>query len=261
MNTHANILVVSPEMTVAIGRGPFETATVPDKAVAVAYGLGAIDVAATVRFTADPVEILSAEEAGGTRIVLLIAASGLDRIDARTRPGLGERPAFHLPPDLRAIVLALRDCAAGGAAGDIYRSAKAIELLMETWRLLDAGDLVRADDQGQLTCGDSRRLVAAREIIDGRWSEKLSLDTIARQVGLNREKLTRGFREMFACTVAEAIAERRLVQASRMLLTTDLPVSSIGYENGYLNNASFARAFGRRFGLPPSDFRAQRLAA
>jgi AraC family transcriptional activator of pyochelin receptor len=47
-----------------------------------------------------------------------------------------------------------------------------------------------------------------------------------------------------------------------MLRTTDLPVSSIGYENGYLNNASFARAFSRRFGLSPSDFRAcQGLAA
>ena len=34
-----------------------------------------------------------------------------------------------------------------------------------------------------------------------------------------------------------------------MLLTTDKPVSSIGYENGYLNNASFARAFSRRFGV------------
>ena len=46
-----------------------------------------------------------------------------------------------------------------------------------------------------------------------------------------------------------------------MLLTTDQPVSSIGYANGYLNNASFARAFGRRYGVTPSTFRACGVAA
>ncbi len=66
---------------------------------------------------------------------------------------------------------------------------------------------------------------------------------------------------MFRCSIGEALAEQRLSQASRMLLTTDLPVSSVGYENGYLNNASFARAFGRRFGKSPSDFRIDQAAA
>ena len=98
-------------------------------------------------------------------------------------------------------------------------------------------------------------------MIDERWSEKLTLDKIARACGLNRAKLTRGFRDMFSCSIAEAIAEQRLSQAKRMLMTTNLPISSIGYENGYLNNASFARAFGRRFGVSPSDFRACQFAA
>lgn len=255
-------LVVSPELTVLIGRGPFDAAAAPDCALAVVFGLGAIDVAASVRFEgAGRVAALLAEDAGAARIVLLIAPSGLDRIAASVRPEDAGRLGYHLPTELRVIALTLRDCAIGGEAGDIYRSAKAIELLFESWRLLDAGALVPADDESRLSQSDCRRLMAAREIIETRCSEKLSLDAIARQVGLNREKLTRGFKEMFDCTVAEAIAERRLVQASQMLLTTDLPVSSIGYENGYLNNASFARAFGRRFGLTPSDFRAQRLAA
>ena len=67
---------------------------------------------------------------------------------------------------------------------------------------------------------------------------------------------------MFDCSVAEAIAERRLGGAHQLLLVTDLPVSAIGYRCGYSNNASFARAFSRRFGLAPSQVRAgNRLAA
>jgi AraC family transcriptional activator of pyochelin receptor len=44
-------------------------------------------------------------------------------------------------------------------------------------------------------------------------------------------------------------------------MSTDLPVGLIGYRSGYQNNASFSRAFCRRFGVPPSDFRARPVAA
>jgi AraC family transcriptional activator of pyochelin receptor len=46
-----------------------------------------------------------------------------------------------------------------------------------------------------------------------------------------------------------------------MLLATDLPVSSVGYACGYLSNASFTRAFSRRYGVVPSRLRAEEMAA
>lgn len=255
-------VVVSPELTVLCGRGPFVDAASPEGAVAAAFSFGAIDAPATFTLAgAAAAAGLVSEDTGVTRIILLIAPSGLDRIEGATRPEADSVQAFHLPTDLRAIALALRECERPGEAGDIYRSAKAIELLCETWIGLDTNSMVPVAGDSDLSQADSLRLLAARRLIDERWAEKLSLPSIAAQCGLNREKLTRGFRQMFACSVAEALSERRLTQAGRMLLTTDLPVSSVGYENGYLNNASFARAFGRRFGLSPSDYRAARIAA
>ena len=62
-------------------------------------------------------------------------------------------------------------------------------------------------------------------------------------------------------TVADAITDRRLQGAHRLLLATDLPVSSIGYRCGYSNNASFTRAFSRRFGMAPTRLRAIEAAA
>lgn len=255
-------VVVSPELTVLSGRGPFADVRSPDDAVVAVFSFGAIDAPAvlTLAGAARGAGLVSGDS-GAARILLLIAPPALSRIEARTRPAADQFETFHLPTDLRAIALTLRDHDRDGGAGDIYRSAKAIELLCETWVCLDAGTLVPVAGDSDLSRADSLRLLAARRLIDERWSEKLSLPGIAAQCGLNREKLTRGFREMFACSVTEALSERRLTQAGRMLLTTDLPVSSVGYENGYLNNASFARAFGRRFGLSPSDYRAARVAA
>lgn len=252
-------ITVSPELTILIGRpATYET---PRDAIALAFTLGTIHDSSTASIAGvDRVCALVEREAPGTRVVLLVATAVLVRM-GNALPAADDWHSFHMSCELRTIALALRDCDTDGEAGALYRAAKAVELLCDTLRLRDADLLQPLASNGALSRAHGLRIMAARRVVDERWNEKLSLDQIAALCGLNRESLTRGFREMFDCSVAEAIAERRLSEASRMLLTTDLPVSSIGYENGYGNNASFARAFGRRFGISPSHYRAQRLAA
>jgi AraC family transcriptional activator of pyochelin receptor len=192
------------------------------------------------------------------RLILLLQRDAIERIGGEL---LFSGGGFHLSGELRAIALALLEPTAAVEARPMYRLAKCIEFVCETIRQLHSGELVPLAPEGQLSPADTRRVVAARQIIEERAAEKLTLDYIARSCGLNRSKLTRGFKALFDCTVAEAIAERRLETARRMLLSTDLPVSSIGYVSGYQNNASFTRAFGRRFGRTPSDLRLGDLAA
>ncbi len=255
------VIVVSPELTIVLGADALHDLPSPSGAITISYCLGAIGASATVAMALiEPAAAAGTRPAGASRIDLLVAPAVIARL-AAAPPVDGQEPCRHLTSDLRAIALALRDCAMTGDARDIYRAAKGVELLCETFRLREEGQLVPVAGEGALSQADSRRILAARQLIDERWSEKLPLERIAALCGLNREKLSRGFREMFNCTVAEAIAERRLSQASLMLLTTDLPVALVGYDNGYRNNASFTRAFGRRYGVTPTDYRAGRLAA
>ncbi len=163
---------------------------------------------------------------------------------------------WHLPSEVRAIALAIRDCALPSPACETLRLAKSIELLCAVFATSGDGALVPVDGAGALSAVDAGRIVAARRMIDEQWHEKLTLEGIARACGINRAKLTRGFRAMFASSIADAIAERRLGGARTMLLSTDLPVASVGYACGYLNNASFTRAFSRRFGVAPTQLRA-----
>ncbi len=191
-------------------------------------------------------------------LAIVVTAEACQRI-------FGSVPAddmrWHLPSDIRALVHATLDCKLPGEARDTLRLAKSIETLCATFEHLAADTLVPTDSAGDLSEMDARRIVAARRLIDEHWHEKLTLDSIARACGINRAKLTRGFRAMFDTTVADAIADLRLGGAGRMLRSTDLPVSSIGYKCGYLNNASFTRAFSRRYGVAPTQYRAHRLAA
>lgn len=251
---------VSPEMTMLLGHAPRGDAPTPPSPVALVFEFGGAVALPTVRYEPLPRRDHAADVNGATLLTLLIQKSAFIRIAGCAPPEEAQR-GYHLPADLRAITNALRDCPMTGEALKVYRLAKSIELFCETIRLMAHDQLVPLTSDGQLSVADSRRVIVARRIIDERWAEKLTLDTIARGCGLNRAKLTRAFRQMFDCTIAEAISEKRLQEASRMLRTTDMPVSSIGYESGYLNNASFTRAFGRRFGAPPSNFRACRSAA
>ena len=241
---------VSPEMTLLLGAGPLADAPLPPDHVALVFDPEAHTP--TVKFSTAPSRTFLEAQ---TTLVLVIQSTAFVRVGG----GVPDGEVFHLPSPLRAIAHAIRENSLSGETLQIYRLGKSIELLCETIRMLD--DLLPVAYEGALSIEDTRRVFAARRIIDERWNEKLTLDKIARACGLNRAKLTRGFRDLFKCTIAEAIAETRLTQAKRMLLTTNLPVSSVGYESGYLNNASFARAFGRRFGQSPSDYRACPAAA
>ncbi len=253
----AHVIRVSDELTIITGDAWPKVS--PDDRIHMIYDQAAAGSQARLR-------LMQATEwgrhAGTTGVLLLVCSKAFRRLGGQElRPQ--DRLGYYLPPHCRAITAAIANPlpSLGEAARDAYSTAKAVELLCETLRLLQDCELVPLAPVGMLSLSDSRRIIAARDMIEQHCAEKLTLNGIARSCGINRAKLTRGFRDMFACTIAEAIANRRLQQAGRLLLTTDLPVGCIGHESGFANNASFARAFGRHYGRSPSQYRAAGASA
>lgn len=85
-----------------------------------------------------------------------------------------------------------------------------------------------------------------------------TLDRLAREVSVSRTKLSKVFVECMGISPMAYLLQHRLIDAARMLDSTDLPASAIGYRVGYESEAAFNRAFRRMFGLPPSAWRAER---
>lgn len=240
---------VSPEMLAFVGGGPVAIVPMPPEALVLRFHLGD---APTLTFGA------AIEEADEAVVVLVVASQACRRLFGNVPEGACR---WHLPAELAMLALAIRDCPLPEPARATLRLAKSIELLCATFTHLSAGGLIAADGTSHMSGQDAARLAAARRLVDERWQEKLTLNEIARACGLNRAKLTRGFREAFGSTVADAIATRRLEGAHKLLIATDLPVSSIGYRCGYSNNASFTRAFARRYGVAPTRMRLMDVAA
>lgn len=245
---------VSPEMLSFIGAGPLPPSSWPEEPAVFSFGGLAESGMPSVKFDPSPAIAVDDRDA---HLVFVVSRAAIARIVGSVPDG----GVWHLPSAMREMAVAIRDCAAPAAMGDTLRLAKSIELLCAVLEHLGRGVLIQADGDGALCESDARRIAAARRLIDERWHEKLTLDAIARACGLNRGKLTRGFRSMYDCTVADALTEQRLAGARRMLQATDLPVSAIGYRCGYLNNASFTRAFARHVGVAPTRWRAARGVA
>lgn len=251
---------VSPEMLALVGTGDIGVHRWPHDPVVLEIRFGDVLTPAQLLYH----DGLRPEALGldrdEQRLLQIVARSACLRLLGRALDWEGGAIRY-LPAGLQSIALAIRDCRLPLAAAVPYRLAKNIELFCEIIEAERSGALGLDAPPPGLTSADRERLAAARQLIEQKWSEKLTLEQIARSCGINRSKLARGFRELYHCTVTEALAERRLAEARRQLIATDLPVALIGYRNGYRNNAAFTRAFGRRFGLSPSNFRSAGVAA
>ena len=248
------IIEVSPEMLTLHGAGDVGGHRWPPRSVAFE-----IDEKLETTFHQSPERTILNQKAGSNRLILIVDRAACERVNAAPID-FEDGGSYILPADLRAIALALRDCPMPEPAAVPYRLAKSIELLCEMLRARKAGEMLAANS-ADMPFADCRRIAAARQLIEERWDQPLSLSEIARHSGVNRSKLSRGFRALYGCSISEAVSERRLAEARRQLIATDLPVGLIGYRSGYQNNASFSRAFCRRFGVPPSDYRMKGLAA
>ena len=167
------------------------------------------------------------------------AAGGAQRLKVppADRPSWSER--------LSALDLELRQ------RRDGYREAVLAHL---TLLLVSVGRLA-ADIVGDLRLKDEPLLAEVFGFIEERYRERVSLKDVARAVSLSPGHLTTVVRRKTGRTVQEWIVERRMVEARRLLVETDLAVEEVGRRVGYGDPGYFVRSFRRAHGATPLSWR------
>jgi AraC family transcriptional regulator len=87
------------------------------------------------------------------------------------------------------------------------------------------------------------------------YREDLSLDDMAGMVNMSTCHFARLFRLQYNCPPHEYLLGLRLLEAKRRLLTTTQSVEEISDNCGFNSTSHFIRAFGKRVGKTPAQFR------
>lgn len=127
--------------------------------------------------------------------------------------------------------------------------------------LLMLADLIRYFSVYSLpgvTIGTSQSNDTLREIIsyvNEHYTEKLSLEEVADQVGFSREYFCRFFKKHMGITFLRYLNEVRISHAGRLLMNTDMSISEVMNKIGFTNQTIFNRLFKEIYGLTPRQAR------
>ncbi|OVZ58855.1 hypothetical protein CDO44_14270 [Pigmentiphaga sp. NML080357] len=146
-------------------------------------------------------------------------------------------------------------CPLQGSLRKLYVAGKALELTSTVLAGLELapGGGARAGVLA-LSPRQLESLHQARALLLDQLSSPPGLAALARQVGLNVTTLTRGFRELFGCSVYHFVRDQRLELAYRMLAAGACTVAQAASASGY-SDSHFSKAFQKRFGIAPRTLR------
>jgi len=92
--------------------------------------------------------------------------------------------------------------------------------------------------------------------LDQHYMDKLSLDSISRELQIGRTKLCALAKQLSGGkTLSKLISERRIHAAKTLLLQTDSPISAVGEAVGISDYNYFSKVFHAATGCTPSTFR------
>lgn len=98
-------------------------------------------------------------------------------------------------------------------------------------------------------------LKSARDVLDARFREPLTLGSMAREAGVHPVYFASTFRRFFHSSVGEYLRRRRLELVRRNLMGSDLPLAEIALAAGFADQSHLTRAFKRFTGKTPGEYR------
>ena len=103
----------------------------------------------------------------------------------------------------------------------------------------------------------ARHLLRAKDLVDARYAEPITVDDLAAAAGLSRAHFSRMFTKTFGESPRSYLQTRRLERAAALLRYTDRSVADICVLVGLCSVGSFTASFARVYGLPPAAYRAE----
>jgi AraC family transcriptional regulator len=98
-------------------------------------------------------------------------------------------------------------------------------------------------------------LQQVRDHLHARFTERLTLTELARDVGVHPVHLAQAFHKAYHCTVGDYVRQLRIEYARHELVASETPIIQIALAAGFCDQSHFTRTFKRIVGVAPSQYR------
>ena len=92
------------------------------------------------------------------------------------------------------------------------------------------------------------------------YDKPISLDDVGAEMFLTNNQVIYAFNAVYGKTPHRYLMDYRLEKAADLLVSTARPVSTIAFDVGFREYSVFYRAFLKKYGISPTDFREIRVA-
>ena len=116
-----------------------------------------------------------------------------------------------------------------------------------------AGTVQRKKDDGWAV--DREVISSAMQYINQHFKEELSLDDVADFAGFSRYYFSRSFKKHTGYFFKDYLCQKRLQEATELLIRTELPMSEVAVRSGFGSVATFNRVFREKTGCTPTKYR------
>lgn len=139
-----------------------------------------------------------------------------------------------------------------------HSSASSLYLIGQLYLFMDS--LIRSSATRRSVDGRPLRDFYIQEAVafmENNFRRELTVEEIADVCKLNRSYFSKLFRESMGCPPQEFLIQMRLSKATEMMKAGGASIGDIAAQCGYPNQLHFSRAFKKRYGVSPREWRAQ----
>ncbi|MDO1500079.1 AraC family transcriptional regulator [Winogradskyella maritima] len=94
----------------------------------------------------------------------------------------------------------------------------------------------------------------AAELVKNDLATTMSVNQLAKKVGLNQNTLQSGFQRLFKSSVNDYIKSKRIVKAKELIETSDMNITEITYAVGINSRSYFSKLFKEKYKMTPNKY-------
>lgn len=140
----------------------------------------------------------------------------------------------------------------------LFLEGKAFQVL--TRQIIEYQDDLKDENQRSvLKKADVRQIHEAAALLRNDMANGQTIKSLSKQVGLNPNKLQKGFQHFYSVSVNQYLHNIRLEHAKELLMNTHYSMAQIVEAVGLSSNSYFSKIFKQKYGDKPSQFRSRYL--